>query len=266
VDARGSRDPRPGAPALGQHFLPRRLAADLVRLAEVEPDELVVEIGSGTGALTGSLAARARAVVALELDPRLARGLRSAFADDPTVRIVEGDARSWPLPREPFRVFGNVPFAITTDLFRHLLEDPLGAMVRADLIVQWEVARKRVADPPRNARSLAWGPWWTFAIERRLPASSFRPPPRVDAALLTIRHRDPPLLPTTDNKVYTGVVRELFRRPNRPVVLTLRARVGALAGRVVSDVGVSHRARPTDLRIADAVALFLRIKQLSASG
>jgi 23S rRNA (adenine-N6)-dimethyltransferase len=262
VDARGSRDPRTGWPALGQHFLPRRLAAELVRRAQVERDDLVVEIVAGTGAFTAALAARARRVIAIELDPRLARGLRSSFALDPSVRVVEGDARSWPLPREPFRVFGNVPFAITTDLFRHLLDDPLGALVRADLVVQWEAARKRVADPPRTVRSLGWGPWWTFAIERRIPSSNFRPPPRVDAALLTIRRREPPLLRETEVSAYRRLVRELFLRSNRPVVQTLRNTLGEEAKRLVSDVGVSHGARPTDLRVVDAVALFRRIEKV----
>jgi 23S rRNA (adenine-N6)-dimethyltransferase len=262
VDARGSRAPRPGAPALGQHFLPRRLAAELVRRALVERDELVVEIGAGTGALTAALAARARTVIAIEIDTRLARGLRSTFAAEPGVLIVEGDARSSSLPDEPFRVFGNVPFAITTDLLHRLLADPLAPMVRADLLVQWEVARKRTADPPRNVLSLGWGPWWRFEIERRIPSSSFRPPPRVDAAMLTIRRREPPLLHAAEVTAYRHLGRELFLRSNQPVVRTLRSTSGVVAGRLVSDVGVSHRARATDLRIVDAVALFRRIQQI----
>jgi 23S rRNA (adenine-N6)-dimethyltransferase len=260
VDARGSRAPRTDALDLGQHLLPRPLAADLVEHALVDRDELIVEIGAGRGALTAALAERARAVIAIEVDPRFTRSLRSMFAGDPAVRIVEGDARTWPLPREPFRAFGNVPFAITTDLLRHLLDDPVGAMVRADLIVQQEVARKRVADPPRTVLSLGWGPWWTFAIERHLPARSFRPPPRVDAALLVIRRRERPLLPATDVQPYRRVVRELFVKPSRPVVQSVKAMVGEPAGRLVSDVGVSHRARVVDLRIADAVALFRRMR------
>jgi 23S rRNA (adenine-N6)-dimethyltransferase len=261
VDARGPRAARSGAPALGQHFLHRSLAAELVRHALVGRDDLVVEIGAGSGVLTTALARRARSVIAVELDPRLARGLRSTFADDPSVRVVEGDARAWSLPREPFRVFGNVPFAITTALLRHLLDDPRGAMERADLIVQSEVARKRTADPPRNAMSLGWGPWWTFAIERHIPSHNFRPPPRVDAALLSIRRRDPPLVPATELTAFRHLVRGLFRRPDRPVVQTLRSMVGSRAGRMTSDVGVSYRARPTDLRISDAVALFSRMSR-----
>jgi 23S rRNA (adenine-N6)-dimethyltransferase len=220
-----------------------------------------VEVGAGRGALTATLAGRARYVIAIEVDPRLARGLRSMFADDPTVRIVETDARSWPLPHEPFRAFGNVPFAITTDLFRHLLDDPNGALIRADLIVQWEAARKRVADPPRTVRSLGWGPWWTFSIERHLPARTFSPPPRVDAALLVIRRREPPLLPAAEVLAYRRVVRALFVKPNRTVVQSVKTMVGEPARRLVSDVGVSHRARATDLRIADTAALFRRLRR-----
>jgi 23S rRNA (adenine-N6)-dimethyltransferase len=133
-------------------------------------------------------------------------------------------------------------------------------MVRADLIVQWEVAQKRVADPPRTVLSLSWGPWWTFAIERYLPARSFHPPPRVDAALLVIRRRERSLLPESERPAYRRMVRELFVKPNRSVVQSVKAMVGEPAGHLVSDVGVSHRARPVDLRIADAVALFRRMR------
>jgi 23S rRNA (adenine-N6)-dimethyltransferase len=261
VDARGARAPRSGAPALGQHLVPRSLAAELVRRAHIEPSDLVVEIGAGTGTITAALAARARVVIALELDRRFARQLRAAFASDPVVRIVEGDARSWPLPLEPFRAFGNLPFAITTDLLRHLVDDPLGAMVRADLVVQLEVARKRTQDPPRNVRSLVWGPWWVFTLDRRLPARCFRPPPRVDAAVLEIRRREPPLLAPGELDAYERLLRRLFLTPDRPVARSLRSVVGSQAGRVASDVGLSHRARPTDLRVPDAVRLFRRVRR-----
>jgi 23S rRNA (adenine-N6)-dimethyltransferase len=261
VDARGSRASRSGSRALGQHFLPRRLAFELVRRAQVESDDLVVEIGAGTGAITAALAARARAVIAVEFDARLARGLRSTFTDVPVVRVVEADVRAWAFPREPYRVLGNVPFAITTDVLRHLLDDPTTPMSRADLLVQLEVARKRTQDPPRNVRSLVWGPWWTFSIGRRIPASSFRPPPAVDAAMLTIRRREPPFLPAGQSEPYERLLRQLFLSPDRPVVRSLRSVVGAHAGRVVSDVGLSHGARPTDLRVVDAAALFRRVRR-----
>jgi 23S rRNA (adenine-N6)-dimethyltransferase len=62
-------------------------------------------------------------------------------------------------------------------------------------VVQWEVARKRAATPPSTALSTAWAPWWTFELGRRIPARAFRPVPRVDAAMLHVARRHPPILP-----------------------------------------------------------------------
>ena len=69
-------------------------------------------------------------------------------------------------------------------------------------------------------------------------------------------------MPATELTAYRRVVRELFLRPNRPVVQTLRHTLGDGAGRLVSDVGVSHGARPTDLSIVDVVALYRRLRKV----
>ncbi len=260
MDARRTRASRSGAPALGQHFLSRPFATELVRRAHIAPTDLVVEIGAGTGVLTRELATRAQAVIAIELDPRLVKGLRSAFAHDPVVGVVEGDARVFPLPTEPFRVFGNIPFSIGTDLFRRLLSETSSPVSRADVVVEWGMARKRTADPPRNLLSLTWATWWTFTIERRIPAASFRPKPRVDAALLSVLPRDPPLLRPGERKRYERFLRELFRHADRPLPHAFRGVIGQAAGRVVSDVGLSHQLRPIDLRVTQAVALFRRFR------
>jgi Ribosomal RNA adenine dimethylase len=74
--------------------------------------------------------------------------LRKRFAREPRIRIVESDFLTIPLPKQPFRVAGSLPFSKTTDILRYFLDDPGTFMVRADVVVQWEVARKRAAYPP----------------------------------------------------------------------------------------------------------------------
>jgi 23S rRNA (adenine-N6)-dimethyltransferase len=106
------------------------------------------------------------------------------------------DALHWPLPREPFRVVANPPFAITTQLLARLLDDPVQGPHRCDLILQADVVRKRAQSPPNTLRSAAWAPWWTFEAGPVIPRSAFRPIPGVDAAMLTIRRRKNPVLPT----------------------------------------------------------------------
>jgi len=169
----------------------------------------VVEIGPGSGALTFALARLPVEVTAVELDPvwaeRLRERARREHADN--VRVVHADFAALRLPDAPFRAIGSLPFARTTDFLRKLFDDPQSALARADLIVQWEVARKRAAAPPETLLSTQWAPWWEFRLGRRIAAREFRPVPRVDAALLVARRRDPALLPSEMTRAYAEFVR-----------------------------------------------------------
>jgi 23S rRNA (adenine-N6)-dimethyltransferase len=81
----------------------------------------------------------------------------------------------------------------------------------ADLIVQWEVARKRALMPPTTLLSTTWAPWWCFEIGERIPAAAFRPVPSVDAALLRVTRRDPPILPPHMAGPYATFVRRQWQ-------------------------------------------------------
>jgi 23S rRNA (adenine-N6)-dimethyltransferase len=186
---------------LGQNFLLPDLAESFVAQGSFAAGELVVEIGAGRGACTQALARRGVEVVAIERDPQWAATLRRDVRrlGLSGVRVVEGDALALPLDRlsggRPYRVVGSLPFGVTTALLRHLFDDVGGAPWQADLIVQWEVARKRAAVPPTTLVSTTWAPWWTFELVRRIPARSFRPVPAVDAGVLRVTRRTPALLP-----------------------------------------------------------------------
>jgi 23S rRNA (adenine-N6)-dimethyltransferase len=78
-------------------------------------------------------------------------------------------------------------------------------MVKADIVVQWEVARKRTAHPPSTLLSTIWAPWWEIGLRHRIPAADF---PRVDAGYLAISRRDPPILPPTMAGPYADFVRQ----------------------------------------------------------
>jgi len=104
-------------------------------------------------------------------------------------------------------VVGSLPFARTTDVLSRLLGDPRVPLERADVIVQWEVARKRAAAPPSTLLSTAWAPWWEFRLGPRIPAEAFRPVPQVDAGVLVVTRRRPSLLPPAMARAYAGFVR-----------------------------------------------------------
>ena len=138
---------------------------------------LVLDIGAGTGAPTSHLVRAGARVVAVELHPGRAALLRQRFPD---ITVVEADARSLPLPRSTFRVVANPPYGITADLL-HLLLNAGSRLRAADLVLQRAVVRKYTSQrTPRTHR---------MSAGLTLPRRAFRPPPRVDSAVLLVRRR-----------------------------------------------------------------------------
>jgi 23S rRNA (adenine-N6)-dimethyltransferase len=206
---------RSGRRHFGQHHLGSdRLAAQLVADAGIAGDDRVVELGAGRGVLTAALADRAAQVLAVELDPKLVSVLARRFASIRNVAVLGADARDAPLPANPYRVLANVPFNVTSAILRRLLDEPASGLRRADLVVQWQVARERVrvgTGPPTDLLGARWGPWWEFRRGRRLPAGCFRPRPSVDAAVLVVTRRPVPLLPVAQSRTYASFVERSFR-------------------------------------------------------
>jgi 23S rRNA (adenine-N6)-dimethyltransferase len=247
-------EPRPS----GQHLLRSdELAREIVAQAGIGPKDLVVDIGAGTGRLTEALATSGARVVAIELDPGFVVSLRRRFHERPQVAIVEGDALRVPLPGRPFRAFGNLPFGMTTRILRRLLDDPASALMRADLIVQYDVARKRSSVWPSDLVSLGWLPWWEFHLVRHLPAGAFEPAPAVDAGLLSITRRRLPLIPAELRPDYVALVRAAFRRADLPIHRSLRGRVPERAWkRTARARGIRRGGKVRELDVFDWTALF----------
>lgn len=194
---------------LGQNFLKPEVAKALVTGASFQATDVVVEIGAGLGSCTFALAREVDEVVAIEADPVLAGQLRQEVErlGVANVTVLALDALRYRFRRRPFRVFGSLPFGVTTALMRRLFDDPNVALVRADLVIQWDVARKRAAVPPNTLLSTSWAPWWEFHLGQRIPANAFRPVPSVDAAVLRVTRRSPPLLPLELAAGYSEFVR-----------------------------------------------------------
>lgn len=183
----------------GQNLLVDRSVVERVLLRlDLRDDEFVVDVGAGRGALTIPLARAGARVLAIERDRHMVAGLQRRLEDAGVghrVQIRRADLRQVPWPREPYRVVASPPYALTTRLLGRLLDDPRVGPSRADLLLQWEVARKRAATPPSTLRSAAWAPWWRFELGERVPKEAFRPVPATDSGWLTVVRRDPPVLP-----------------------------------------------------------------------
>lgn len=167
--------------AWGWHRLTDDWAARVVAAARIRPGQLVLDIGAGEGALTQPLVAAGARVVAVEPHPGRAAVLRRRFAGA-DVTVVECEVAALPLPRRPFRVVASPPYAVSSPLLRTLLA-PGSRLIAADLVLQRAVTQ-RYAD-----RAGPGGRRFELRPGQPVPRQAFRPPPRVDSAVLVIRRR-----------------------------------------------------------------------------
>jgi 16S rRNA (adenine1518-N6/adenine1519-N6)-dimethyltransferase len=215
---------------LGQNFLVRTdLAGRIVEFAGIGADDVVVEIGPGAGALTPGLAARARAVIAVEKDTGLAALLREELAELARLEVVEGDfldvdlaalARAHDAAR--LVVVGNIPYNITTPLLERIFA-ARAVVASAVLLVQKEYAERLAAAPGTPA----YGSLTLFARYHALleplllvRAPAFWPRPDVDSMLVRFRLREGPPV-EADEELLFRIVRGAFRMRRKQLANTL---------------------------------------------
>ena len=165
----------------GWHQLTASWAQQLVADARIRPGDLVLDVGAGAGALTRPLLEAGARVIAVEAHPGRAAELRRRFGCE--VVVVQADAADLRLPRRPYRVVANPPFAITTPLLRRLLQ-PGSRLLDAHLVVQEQAAHKWASRAAPAASR--WQRTHRPSLGRRVPRNAFRPPPRVDTRILRI--------------------------------------------------------------------------------
>lgn len=182
---------------LGQHFLLDENLADLaVRMAEVGPEDVVLEIGAGLGTLTAALGRTARVVHALEVDPRMEQPLAEATAGLDGVQVHWGDCMNTDLRAldpSPTRVVSNLPYHVATPvLIETICRLPLAT--HWALMTQREVADRWLAGPGSR---LYGGPSVIVQLacevagRRSVGREVFLPRPRVDSALVGLRRIAP---------------------------------------------------------------------------
>ncbi|HJP61104.1 MAG TPA: 16S rRNA (adenine(1518)-N(6)/adenine(1519)-N(6))-dimethyltransferase RsmA [Gemmatimonadaceae bacterium] len=263
--AAGGRGRRP--PVLkkfGQHFLtdPTILTAIVDALAPTKSDT-VVEIGPGRGSLTEILAERAGKLVAVEIDRALAAELRDKYSAADNVEIVEGDfLESDPraLAGDDFLLIGNVPYYITTPIVFKALEPPIPR--RSVFLVQREVADRMTAkagEESYGALSVNVAAVATVAQVLRVPAAAFKPPPKVESAVVRLTPRAKPLVPAESLRGFRTFVQATFSQRRKQLLRVLRSVRGLSAersGELLQTAGIDPTARPEAISPEDFARLF----------
>ncbi len=176
---------------LGQNFLTDQNSLQvIVQIAQIDQQDNVLEIGSGLGNLTFMLASCAKEVTAVEIDPALISVLESIFADAGNVHIIHGDILNMRISEiiqgPEYVVVANIPYYITSALFRHLLEAE-NRPARMILTVQYEVAKRICAQPgDMSLLALSVQVYGSPEIKAKIPAAAFYPQPEVDSAVVRV--------------------------------------------------------------------------------
>jgi 16S rRNA (adenine1518-N6/adenine1519-N6)-dimethyltransferase len=277
---------------LGQHFLSDpRILDRIVDTLALDGSETVVEIGPGRGGLTDRIAPRAARVVVIEIDRALAGLLRTKYAGQSKVEVIEADALtvsfadaarglgdSGDTDRRPgafadsgdggYVVVGNVPYYITTPLLFHSLVPPRPS--RAVFLVQREVAERIVAPAGSESYGALSANVQAIADARimfRVPPGAFQPPPKVDSAVIRIASLGSPVITRDEEGPFRKLVQGAFglrRKQMRKVVRTLTGLSAVDAERILESSGVDAEARPETLAPERFAAILRALRDKNA--
>ena len=177
---------------LGQNFLiSKRILKEIIKSSQLKPNDTVLEIGPGLGILTAQLAKRAKKVICVEKDSRLAKLLKEEMKNFKNVEVFQGDIlkiknKNLKLKIKNYKLVANLPYYITSPLIRMFLEtkNPPKLMV---LMVQKEVAQRICASPPKMSKLAVFCQFYGKPkIIKFVSKKAFWPQPKVDSAILKI--------------------------------------------------------------------------------
>ena len=252
---------------LGQHFLvDRNLLKRVVRTAQVEKEDVVLEVGPGLGEMTLALASIAKKVIAIEIDPRLVEILKEKMAARPNVEVIKKDILKVDFSHyfhdegHPIKVVANLPYQISTPLLFRFIE-LRKAISTLTLMLQKEVAERIVA--PSGGKE--YGPLSIFvqlvsdvSIRFFIKPSAFFPPPKVESAVIHMVWKERPIIEPRDEAWFKKVVKGCFSYRRKTLINALKYSGLSLpeeAERRMVRIGIDPRRRPETLTIQEFVRL-----------
>ena len=242
--------------SLGQHWLDDEASLqDICDAARLGADDDVLEIGPGPGTLTRLLVRKARRVIAVELDEKLAGELPGRVGA-PNLEVIAQDILKLDLTKLPadYKVVANIPYYLTGKLLRVLSETP-NRPAAAVLLLQKEVAARVAAEPGNmSILSVTCQFYWHASLGRVIPARLFTPPPKVDSQILILERRAEPLFDDLDPAEYFRIVRTGFAQPRKTLLNNLSAgfRISSHEAEAICEsASIDCRRRAQTLRLEE---------------
>ena len=252
---------------LGQHFLSdRNILNKVTRTAEVNQEDVILEVGPGLGEMTLALAQNAKKVIAVEIDSKLADLLRKKVSGLPNVKIILGDILRIDFDSlfreagQPLKVVANLPYQISTPLLFRFIESKK-IFSSFTLMLQREVAERIVASPGEKE----YGPLSVFiqifsdvSIRFLIKPSAFFPPPKVESAVVQMVWKDKPLIELKNEEWFKKVVKASFGYRRKTLINALKHSELSLPESIkmkMDKLGIDQQRRPGTLTILDFIRL-----------
>ncbi|MEI3037423.1 MAG: 16S rRNA (adenine(1518)-N(6)/adenine(1519)-N(6))-dimethyltransferase RsmA [Oscillospiraceae bacterium] len=258
---------------LGQNFIVNpSICPRIAELGGADPDTGVLEIGPGLGVLTWELAARARKVVAVELDERLLPVLGETLAGFDNVKVIQADVLKIDLdallrqefPNMEVVICANLPYYITSPIVMRLLETRLPVKAITVMVQKEAAARICAAPGSRNAGALSAAVSYYAVPQILFPVSrgSFMPAPEVDSAVIRLDIRPQPAVSPVDEALFFKVIRAGFSQRRKTLSNSLSSGLGLAKDQTsaaLQQVGLRPSARAEELTLEDFCRLTSQI-------
>lgn len=207
----------------GQHFtVDAALIKYTIELAELRHCDLVYDLGGGKGYITDQLLKSTDNVIVIENDKALLNYLRRKFSPVKGVKIIETDILDYTFPNSAFKVVSNIPYSITSHIFKKLMYNNLRNFQGGCIVTQLEPAMKIVSDCNYNPYSIFYKTFYDISLVREISPSSFNPPPTVKSALLCIKRRKETVIPIESSAAYLRFLFFLLRKPDLAAFTALK--------------------------------------------
>ncbi|HVZ11710.1 MAG TPA: rRNA adenine dimethyltransferase family protein [Patescibacteria group bacterium] len=237
---------------LSQNFLwNRELVKKLVESSSIGKNDLVIEIGPGDGIILNELAENAGKVIGVEIDYDMFARLKQRHTHETNIELFLGDALSFPVPRGPYKVFSNIPFAIEGKLTRKFLNEH-NPPTDCFLIVRKDLAERLIK---KNTQFHSQhSPFFEFSIFHYFRHDDFSPKPKVGIAMLRFKIRQKPLLHLEERKKYQEFISMAFGNGG-PVHYNLRKR---LSKHTLIRMQIGRHTGPKEISLERWIDLFKR--------
>jgi len=259
--------------SLGQVFLiERTIQEKILELADLSLEDVVVEIGPGTGTLTRELLPRVKRLIALEIDPALAFFLKGSITSARNLNLLCADALRFDYEKASvglgtrLKVVGNLPYVISAPMMI-AFQEQRKAFSLLILMVQKEVALRLTAEPGTKqygTLSVLCRFYFDLRLERHVSRNCFYPVPKVDSAVIRLVPREPFPLPPGGEAIFRDLIRGAFSKRRKTLFNALRSSLYAevpVEGlrKSLLDCGIEPRRRPETLSPEEYAQLALHM-------